>query len=190
MIAAPRRSLARVLAGLALGALAVGGCGDDRRASPATTTTTVATTSTTPTTAAATREDYIRQGDAVCADSNAKIDAVPPPATDAPEAEFDRYNQHTEALVREFVAAFKAVPAPPADRATAERLHASADEILAKEVQFTAAERTGDEAALDKAEVESEAAWQQFIQLARSYGFVECAKDIEPPEPAQEGPAP
>ena len=130
------------------------------------------------------REEYVGQGDAVCADLENKLKAIPNPAEDAPDEEFDRFYQQSELVIRQFVDAFNALKAPLTDKATADQLNAYADDILSKEVQVTAAEASGDDAAADKAQAESEAAWDQFIQLAKTYGFVECSKDMEPAEPA------
>ena len=89
-------------------------------------------------------------------------------------------NQQSEALVRELVAALKSLRAPLADQAFADQLNAAADHIVAKESQLTVASNSDDDAAVARAEAESAAAWDQFIALARAYGFVDCAKELDP----------
>ena len=168
---------------LALSALLTGGCGGESGPGAATTTTTtMEITSTTE--LRLSREEYVRQGDAVCAQLDQKLAAFPTPAPTASDEEFDRFYQETELVIRQFVDAFKALKAPLTDKATADQLNAYADNILFKEVQVTAAGASDDDAAADKAQAESEVAWDQFHQLAGSYGFVECSKDMEPAEPA------
>lgn len=179
---APLRRLFSPRAGAALAvALVTGACSDDgSRATKAAVTTTTASTTTTTTEARLTKEEYIRQGDAICAESATKLEALAPPGEEATDEEIDRFNQQSEALVGEMVARFTALKAPLADKPTADQLNAVLDQMLAKERELTVADQAGDEAAATRADTEAEALSAQFAQVARAYGFVECSREPAP----------
>ena len=132
------------------------------------------TTTTTTTEARLTKQEYIRQGDAICADSARKLDALPEPKSQ--EELFAQLDQGGR-IFREHVDRFKALKPPVADQPTADQLNALSDQLLIKYSEFVAANKSGDRRAGNRAEREGEAIDRQYDQLAAQYGFVECSKD-------------
>jgi hypothetical protein len=174
---------ARLLVAVAALATLAGGCGRDPE--PQVRGTAASRERSVTTVAGPTREEYIGKADTICADSDRKQDALPDLGPHPAAEDVDRFNQQSEALLRELVQALKGLEPPPADRAAVERINAAADLVLMAESRVTAATWARDDAALDQAEAEADAAWDQFLLLARQYGFVDCAKDLEVEAPAR-----
>lgn len=122
-----------------------------------------------------TRDEYIRQGDALCAAWNEKNDAAPAPegASGAERARTAQYVLST--IDRPFVTQFTALPAPAADKVAVERLHTALEEYVKKSQELVTALRAGRD--VEKLDADLEAVHRRFHVLAGKYGFLACAAD-------------
>ena len=140
-------------------------CGDGQQAATMTTTTTEPRL---------TKEEYIRQGDAICADVGRRVKAVPRPRN--PQEVGPALDQIL-AIDREGSDRFRALKAPAQDQATADRLNSLLDQQKPKYDQAAAAMKAGDNTTGGRVLQEIESLEKQFREVARPYGFVECSKE-------------
>ncbi len=159
---AVRSAAASVLLACALtGMAACGGNGED------TTTTTVAPD-------VVIKQDYITQGDAICAEIDQKVDGIATPAPNAPPAEALRFSEQLLAASKPGFDRFKGLNAPATDRVTVDQLNSYLDQIVVKLNEEIAAARSRRSQAYEKASDEREVLSNQFSQLAKQYGFKRC----------------
>jgi hypothetical protein len=176
-----RRLLTAALAAAGL-ALATAACGGDDDGTPAVSgPSTVEPNTTTsapppPAEVRLTKEEYIRQGDALCAEADRKWTDIARAQDRAPEGELLRYDEQTEMVQREMVTRFAALKAPLADQPVADQLNGLLQQNLAKEGERIAALRAEDDAAAERLIDERENLDRQFAQAAAQYGFVQCPR--------------
>lgn len=124
------------------------------------------------------REQYIRQGDALCATWNQKNEAAPQLPENAALAERAQRAQYVLSTIdRPFVEQFKALPAPPGDKAAVGRLHAALDSYLKKSQDLIGAMRAGRQ--VEKLDAELEEVHHRFHDLAYDFGFDTCSDEAQ-----------
>jgi hypothetical protein len=120
--------------------------------------------------------EYIAQGDAICAESDRKTDAIPQPSENASRQELVAYLQQLLTTSRPDMERFQALQAPVEDRATTDQLDAYVASMLAKLGDSLRAMTLSDRTAFMVAMEQADAVSLQFNRMAASYGFVECPK--------------
>lgn len=161
-----RRGAASVLLMCAiLGVASCGGNGDNAD-------------TTAPTARTVTKQEYIREGDAICGEIDQKVDAIPTPPPNAPPAEALRFSEQLLTATKPGFDRFKALAAPPADKAIVDQLKAYLDQVIIKLNEEIAAARSRQSQAYFKAADEREAVSNQFAQLAKEYGFQRCGSEV------------
>jgi hypothetical protein len=167
---------------LATLAVSAGACGgDDEESRAVGTGSTEAPATTAPPTSAPpdvrlTKEEFIRQGDALCADFDRKWTEIVRASDRAAPDEQIGYDEQTEAALRDMVTRFSALKAPLSDQPTAEQLNALLQQNLAKVAERLGASRAGDDEADERLVGEIENLDRQFAQATRAYGFRECPR--------------
>ena len=131
---------------------------------------------TAPTDTGLSKEEYIKQGDAICAESDRKTDAIPQPPADAPRQAILLYAQQLVNTARPDIERFRALKGPVADRPTTDQMSAYADALLAKQTEGLRAMTLGDGTAYVAAMEQADAAGLQFRRTTANYGFAECPK--------------
>ncbi len=155
-----------LVVGVLIGLGACGGGGDNGDVARTTTPTTEVRLS---------REEYIRQGENMCANFSAELTRIPDPSrATSPEEQLRLYEQE-HATFRSFTEQFKGLKAPLADEATSDQLNSLLDQSMQKEMAATAAVRAGEERTLGRLQSEITAVDAQFSEIARNYGFVACS---------------
>jgi hypothetical protein len=123
-----------------------------------------------------TKEEFVRQADAVCVETRQQLAAVRPP-NQGDAQDRGRYFDDLANLARTRGERLRALRPPPADQATVDQLHRHYDQQVAKFNEYGTAEKAGNRAASRRAQREGQALDRQFDQVAQQYGLVECAKD-------------
>lgn len=169
-----RRLLSSLLVLLALGAVA---CGDSNDAADTTTTTASTTTTTDP---GLPKDEFVRQANAICKETNDKLEALPEPKTGAA---YPPAIRQIIALAKEGQAKLRALRAPAADRANIEAQFLALND---QQVQLLEGALPAlDEAAKTskaKAEAVLEPVFAKFGEIGttqgtftKPYGLTECA---------------
>ncbi len=127
----------------------------------------------TPTTVGVTKDEYIRQGDAICRELQSKVASIPDQENVSPQEALSLSERFLAAAQPEFER-LKALKAPPADSATVSQLNGYLDEILLRLNEQIAAARARRGAAYDAASEARAAVTEQYRQLAKQYGFAVC----------------
>lgn len=168
-----RRSLLFFLPLLAFVTAACGG-GDDT----ASTTTTVSTTTTTD--PGLSKDEYVRQANAICKEANAKIENLPEPKTGA---EYPPAIRQIIAAGKEGTAKLRALRAPAADRAALESQFLAINEQQVKLLEDAMpALESAAKTSKAKAEEVLEPVFTKFGELgqtqstfAKPYGLTDCS---------------
>ena len=169
-----RRPLAFLLALLALGAVA---CGSDDDSADSTSTTASTTTTTDP---GLSKDEFVRQANAICKDTNSKTNAVAEPkrAADYPAA-----IRQIIGFGKEGQAKLRALRAPAADRATIESqfLALNDQQIQTLEAALPALDEAAKTGSMSKVEAAYTPAITKFGELAatqesfaKPYGLTDC----------------
>jgi len=132
-----------------------------------------AATTTTTTEQRLSKQEYIRQGDAICADVKAKVDALPEPSK---REESVQFHDQATAIVREAAGGFKALKPPASDQATADQLNSLYDQSVIKYSEYVAALRSGDRKTERRVYDELVGLGTQLDQASRRYGLVKCGE--------------
>ncbi len=183
MLVSPTMKYARpfLLAFAVAAALVAAGCGGGDDSSE----TTIADTPTTGAASGLSKDEYIQQGDAICAEVNAAVGAVDASATD----EADRLGQ-TADLYEGMIERLRGLGTPDDDAGLDDMLTAGDDLVQATRDAELAAQR-GDDSSLAEAEVSSNL--ENFQAEAGDYGFDDCAAEgalVVPGTPGAEPAAP
>jgi hypothetical protein len=159
-----------------LSALVLGACSSDPSSSSATAATAAPTTGapTTTTTPAVIKADYVQQANALCAEMNQKVKALPLYSTDAAVVAGEM--EKGIAIVRDTLARLRALPMPAGDEATLEAYHAAIEANAAKADEVVAALRSGDGSRMAAADDALQADTKKVNAMATAYGETECAK--------------
>ncbi|MDX6627477.1 MAG: hypothetical protein QOE56_2466 [Solirubrobacterales bacterium] len=168
----PSRHLTLVLALLALLALAVAGCGGGGGGT--TDTTAKETTEATP---SLSKEELIKQGDGICAETNAAIGSVGSSAADPSSQTTQVANLYTG-----MVSNLEQLGQPTEGAAEYAKFMQAAEELAKIEGEVKLAAEREDTTALGEAATEAAPALEEFETQAGVFGFEECSK--EPTAPA------
>lgn len=172
-----RRFLLSLVAVLMVAA-ACGG-GDDNTAD--TTSTTASTTTTTD--PGLPKDEFIRQANAICADMNAKVEALPVPRR---ASDYTTFFRQGATIFRDAVARLRALRAPAADRARLEaELYTLADQqvgVIERSIPtIEQAVASGSESRVEQAVTaavnEGETFSDKADTFSASYGLTECVSE-------------
>lgn len=124
-----------------------------------------------------TKSEYIRHGDANCAQALEKTDpaVIPEPRADTPP-EWTRYLETRLRVEAPLDAQFKALKAPLADKEVADQLNRDVDAISAKAQEALAAARAANMQRVHELMDQANAINEDFARRAKEYGFKECPK--------------
>src|SRR6478672_6428683 len=153
-----------LIAILSLAALVVGGCGGGGGE------TTAASVPTVEEAPSLSKEELIKQGDAICAEVNAAVGTV-----NASEAETSDQVSQAADLYSGMVERLKGLGTPEDDVGYAEFTEA-ADELAQAESDAQLASQRGDDAALASAQSSASSALTAFEEAASAYGFEDCSE--------------
>lgn len=168
----PSRHLTLVLSLLALLALLVAGCGGGGDE-----TTDATAQETTEATPSLSKEELIKQGDGICAETNAAIGSVGSSAADPSSQTTQVANLYTG-----MVASLERLGEPKEGAAEYAKFLAAAEELAKLEGEIKLAAEREDTTALGEAATEATPALEEFETQAGVFGFEECSK--EPTAPA------
>jgi hypothetical protein len=161
---------------LLLTALAIAGCGgggDD------TTETTAATTQEEP--ARLSKADFVKQGDAICAEVNSAVGAI-----GSSETEVQSQTTQVSDLYVGMIDSLKRLGAPTEMDGYAEFMEA-AEELAKVEGEVKLAAEREDTEALGEAATAATPALEGFETQAGAYGFEECSEGPHAPTPSGTG---
>jgi hypothetical protein len=158
----------RVICLMLAGSAVLAGCGGDDDPAPE----TPVVTPTTEKTPAISKQDFIEQGDGICAEVNAALGALD--STDA-EATAERADLY-DGMVDKLRGLGK-----PDDEAGLDAVLSSGDDLAAAESDAADAADQGDDTALAAAESEASASQAEFAAAASDYGFEECGQGATAP---------
>jgi hypothetical protein len=170
----PSRHLILVLSLLALLALAVAGCGgggDD--------TTDATAQETTEATPSLSKEELIKQGDGICAETNAAIGSVGSSAADV-----SSQTTQVAGLYTGMVANLMRLGEPTEGAAEYAKFMEAAEELAKIEGEVKLAAEREDTTALGEAATEAAPALEEFETQAGVFGFEECSKEPSAPTTA------
>jgi hypothetical protein len=165
------RILHTAAASLAL--LALAGCGGDDGDGEATEAPAVATT---PTTTTLSKEEFLSQGDAICAEVNAALGTV----GTAEGTETAALVEQEADLYTGMVDRLRALGTPD-DSSGYPEFIAAADELAEAEDKAALAAAREDDVALQNAEGEVSSAFASFQAAAGDYGFEDCGSGPSTP---------
>jgi len=124
------------------------------------------------------KEEYIAQADAICAETSVKSDAaVNEFATAYQSGDFNSAAdiiQETGVTTDAALADLKELVPPEEDQETIDSLFEVSDEQSALVADFVEAVRSGDDAAVQAVGVQADELDTQSNQIADDYGFVDC----------------
>ncbi len=176
-----------IAATLAAAALVIAGCGGGDDDSDET------TISETPASGVSlSKDEYIEQGDAICAEVNAAVSTTESGATD----EADRLGQ-TADLYEGMLARLRGLGSPEDDPGGLNDFYAAGESLVQSAKDAELAAQRGDDSSLSEAAVEDDLA--NFQAEAADYGFDECADEstivipgvpTDPDAPVTSEPAP
>jgi hypothetical protein len=170
----PSRHLILALSLLALLALAVAGCGGG---GDSTTDATVA--ETTETTPSLSKEELIKQGDGICAETNAAIGSVGSSAAD-PSSQTTQVSN----LYIGMVASLERLGEPTEGAAEYAKFVEAAEQLAKVEGEIKLAAEREDTTALGEAATEATPTLEEFETQAGVFGFEECSKEPTAPPTA------
>ena len=164
-----------IITATALALLVLAGCGGDGDDE----TTEAPAVATTPAAATLTKEEFLSQGDAICAEVNAALGTVgTAEGTDSTaivEQEADLYTGMVDRL--------KSLGTPD-DTAGHQEFIAAAEELAEAEDSAGLAAAREDDVARQNAEADVSSAFASFQEAAEEYGFEECGNPPSPPAAA------
>lgn len=167
----PSRHLIPALSLLALLALAVAGCGGG---GDSTTDATVA--ETTEVTPSLSKEELIKQGDGICAETNAAIGSVGSSAADPSSQTTQVAN-----LYIGMVASLERLGEPTEGAAEYAKFIEAAEQLAKIEGEVKLAAEREDATALGEAATQAAPALEEFETQAGVFGFEECSKEPSAP---------
>jgi hypothetical protein len=170
----PPRHPTILLALAALLALAVAGCGGGGDAT--TDSTAQETTEATP---SLSREELIKQGDAICAETNAAVGSISSSAADT-----QSQTTQVASLYINLVANLEGLGEPTEGQAEYANFMAAAEELAKIEGEVKLAAEREDAVALGEAASEATPALEEFETQAGVFGFEECSKQPSAPTAA------
>ncbi len=115
------------------------------------------------------KEEYIRQADAICADYDRRLDAIPEPSPPVTEQQLQSFIDQARPLTEEQVAKVKALKRPKGKDPKLDEVFRAIDAALANIRSLTGANFEERAPELDRLTDEAN-------RVAREYGFVECSK--------------
>jgi hypothetical protein len=175
----PSRHLILALLLLALTALAVAGCGGG---GGSTESTAVETTETTP---SLSKEELIKQGDGICAETNAAIASVGSSAAD-PSSQTTQVSN----LYIGMVASLERLGKPTEGAPEYAKFMQAAEELAKVEGEVKLAAEREDTTALGEAATQAAPTLEEFETQAGVFGFEECSKEPSAPTaPSTSGPS-
>jgi hypothetical protein len=158
------------LIALPLAALAIAGCGGGGGESTASTPTVA----TTPPTASLSKAEYVKQGDAICAEVNAAVGATGSSSSGS-SSQVGQVADIYTGMVNSLVGL-----GTPEGGGNSEFLSA-AEALSAAESEAKLADERGDSGALGSAESSATSAIVSFQSAAQAYGFKECGEGPSAP---------
>jgi hypothetical protein len=120
-----------------------------------------------------TKAEWIAQADALCKESFAEAEAIPPPQSDA---KFDEYLVQVLAVTRRFDPKFRALQAPEGDEDEIRNLVHLNEQGTQLFEELLNAVRAGDSAKIERIIEQGTANAAEFAAAANAYGSKECAK--------------
>jgi hypothetical protein len=165
------RQVILALSLLALLALAFAGCGGGGDA-----TTDVTAAETTEATPSLSKDELIKQGDAICAETNAAIGSVGSSAADPSSQVTQVANLYTG-----MVASLEGLGEPTEGTAEYAKFIQAAEELAKIEGEAKLAAERNDTIALGEAATEAAPALEEFETQAGVFGFEECSKEPTAP---------
>jgi hypothetical protein len=170
------RLLLLVLAAIAAAVLGISGCGGG--GGDATTDTTEATT-TEETKPSLTKEELIKQGDAVCAEVNTAVGSVGTSAAE-PSSQISQVAN----LYTGMVASLERLGNPKEDASEYMNVISAAEQLAKAEGEVKLASEREDSVALGEAEASAESALEEFQTQAGIFGFEDCSSGPTAPPTA------
>jgi hypothetical protein len=164
-----------VLAALALAVFALGGCGGG--GGDATTDATEATTEETK--PALTKDELIKQGDAVCAEVNTAVGSVGTSAAEPSSQVSQVANLYTS-----MVASLERLGNPKEGASEYMNVISAAEQLAKAEGEAKLAAEREDSVALTEAEAGASSALEEFQTQAGIFGFEECSAEPSAPPTA------
>jgi hypothetical protein len=161
------------LVGLSMGLASACGTAADTSVPPTT------TASTAPPTTAVTKDAFLQQGNAICADGNEQMRAVTAtlpggkPATMSDLAAWMRANSK---VVGGSVSKLRALPQPAADAAELTAMYAEADQLIDLSNQMAAAAEQANQAEVSRLSAEGDVLQPKANARLNAYGLTECGK--------------
>lgn len=123
-----------------------------------------------------TKQEYIRQGDVICAQYRRQAEEIGERFESASVAEYQSVVFELISATRAFASRFKDLRAPPEDKAVADRLAANLDQQVGKLGQIVTSALQQDIEGAKRAQRELATMAREFRELAEQYGFEECSK--------------
>jgi hypothetical protein len=117
------------------------------------------------------REEYIAAADAICADANDAIDALPVPQT---LDELAVQGEKAVAIAEQQLAKLRALQPPAADQATLNEAYDLIEQQIELIRQVVEAAKAGDTATIDALVAQGEELEAQADAIAQAYGLTEC----------------
>jgi hypothetical protein len=159
------------LIALPLAALALAGCGGGGSSSTASTPSVT----TTPTTASLSKAEYVKQGDAICAEVNAAVGATGSTSSSGSSTPVGQVADIYTGMVNSLTGL-----GTPEGGGNSEFITA-AEDLSTAESEAKLADERGDSSALSAAETSATSAIVSFQSAAQAFGFKECGEGPSAP---------
>jgi hypothetical protein len=172
-----RIGLAAIAGCVAVGSLALAGCGGGDDTTSAGTTGASGVAGTEP----LSKEEFVSQANAICADASQQIEALEAPPENAQSlTEVVPFFTQGLAIARETAAELEALTPPAELQDERDQLVADAKKELALAAKQLAGLKANDAAQFEALKGQVDAIEKKDDRIASSIGLTECAKDVKP----------
>ena len=168
-----RFGLAAIAGCVAVGALALAGCGGGSSSS---TTGASGASGSAPLSQSA----FVSQANALCKEGNTKVEALKPPPSGGTPSDFVPYLTQSVAITQPLLASLEALTPPSNLQSDWDKLIADAKAKAALAEKALAAAKANDSSQFNAAIKQLQALSGQDDALTRSIGLTECAKHPQP----------
>jgi hypothetical protein len=171
-----RIGVAAIAACIVVGALAVTGCGGGDSSS----TTGASGASGASGSAPLSKDEFVSQANAICADTNDKIEALQQPPQNPQASELVPLLTQELAIARDAATELEALTPPSELQDERDKLVANTDKQEALAAQIIAAAKANDASQAQSLGQQLEALNKENNSISSSIGLTECAKDASP----------
>jgi hypothetical protein len=171
-----RIGLAAIAGCVAVGSLALAGCGGGDDTTTAGTTGASGVAGSEP----LSKEEFVSQANAICADANEQIEALVAPAENTQVTEIVPFLEQAAAIARESSTKLEALTPPSELEDQVDTLDADSQKGLTLSEDLIAAAKAGDSAQVQAVTQQLQTIDKKDDKITSSIGLTECAKDVDP----------